>query len=609
MTRPTQIGIAVAIYLALFTVLASIIFLALSPTADGSMLIAYYDYPVYQWWSYWLCCYSYPAVYDGLVQSGLAAALPPLIAVAAIAVKLRRITGRTLQPDWATSRLPRPAIRGVTDNYGHARWASLREMRALWPGPSPLYGGVVVGEAYDPRVDRGPFSAASKASWGHGGKAPLLIDLCRDGSTHSLVIAGSGSYKTTGHAIPTLLTWTGAAVVLDPATELGPMLAADRRRMGHRVFILSPQNAALCGFNVLDWIDITSPMAETDVAAVVEWICGYTSRRDQTAQFFKDGGKRLITCLLAHILWDPELAPDLKTLYHLRNAISVPETELRVILKRIHESSPSTMARHLAGPLCKLVDETFSGIFANAAEDTAWLTTRAYADLVSGSAFKAADIVRGDTDVFIALPLKALEATPAIGRCIVGALLNAVYEANGNLDGRVLFLHDEAATLGNRRDINVARVAGRKFGITLHLLYQSIGQIEGQWGPEGKRAWYEAVTWRAYAAVKDLETAKELSETIGNYGVRSRSRSTGRTGRLFGSSSISSGTTISEHARARIRPEEIMHDLREDAAIVVPKNGRPALCGRAIYFRRPEFLARVAANRFARGGVDGRPRA
>jgi type IV secretion system protein VirD4 len=255
-----------------------------------------------------------------------------------------------------------------------------------------------------------------------------------------------------------------------------------------------------------------------------------------------------------------------------------------------------------------LVDETFSGIFANAAEDTAWLTTRAYADLVSGSAFKAADIVRGDTDVFIALPLKALEATPAIGRCIVGALLNGVYEANGNLDGRVLFLLDEAATLGYMRVINVARDAGRKFGITLHLLYQSIGQIEGQWGPEGKRAWYEAVTWRAYAAVKDLETAKELSETIGNYGVRSRSRSTGRTGRLFGASSISSGTTISEHARARIRPEEIMHDLREDAAIVVPKNGRPALCGRAIYFRRPEFLARVAANRFARGGVDGRPR-
>ena len=111
-----------------------------------------------------------------------------------------------------------------------------------------------------------------------------------------------------------------------------------------------------------------------------------------------------------------------------------------------------------------------------------------------------------------------------------------------------------------------------------------------------------------YGCTTCIGNSGPLSETIGNYGVRSRSRSTGRTGRLFGASSISSGTTISEHARARIRPEEIMHDLREDAAIVVPKNGRPALCGRAIYFRRPEFLARVAGNRFARGGVDGRPR-
>lgn len=40
-----------------------------------------------------------------------------------------------------------------------------------------------------------------------------------------------------------------------------------------------------------------------------------------------------------------------------------------------------------------------------------------------------------------------------------------------------------------------------------------------------------------------------------------------------------------------------MHDLR-DAQIVIPRRGRPLVCGRAIYFRRPELVARVAANRF-----------
>jgi type IV secretion system protein VirD4 len=53
-----------------------------------------------------------------------------------------------------------------------------------------------------------------------------------------------------------------------------------------------------------------------------------------------------------------------------------------------------------------------------------------------------------------------------------------------------------------------------------------------------------------------------------------------------------------ENLRPLIRPKEIMHDLREDAQIVIPRKGRPVLCGRAIYFRRPEFKSRVGANRF-----------
>jgi integrase len=79
------------------------------------------------------------------------------------------------------------------------------------------------------------------------------------------------------------------------------MLERDRRRMGHNVFVLSPQSAAACGFNVLDWIDIASPLAEPNVDAVVEWICGYTSRRDQTAQFFKDQprSRKSATCPVA----------------------------------------------------------------------------------------------------------------------------------------------------------------------------------------------------------------------------------------------------------------------------------------------------------------------
>ena len=97
-----------------------------------------------------------------------------------------------------------------------------------------------------------------------------------------------------------------------------------------------------------------------------------------------------------------------------------------------------------------------------------------------------------------------------VGRCIIGALLNAAYEANGAVNGRILFLLDEAFRLGRMDIIEIARDAGRKYGISLQLLYQSVGQIVEQWGEAGKRAWYESASWRGYAAwFKDPETGRK----------------------------------------------------------------------------------------------------
>ena len=589
------IVLGAALYLATFTVLATLFFLV------GTGLLGAFTHPLWQWWLYALWYSDNPVVRAWLEVSGVPAAVLPLVIGRIILYRRRRISGWTLRRNPPPARPVVPPVRGTTDNHGHARWALMQEARALWPGANASFGGVVVGEAYDPRQARGPFSPGNRATWGQGGRAPLLIDPCVEGPTHSLVIAGSGSFKTTS-AISTLLTWTGSTVVLDPAAELGPMLEAARQRMQHRVFILSLDHSAACGFNALDWIDIASPLAETDVRAVVEWICGTPAAADATAEFFESRGKALVTCLLANMLWDPALPPGRKTLRTLRAGVAAPESKLRDILDGIHQNSHSPMARDLAATLKELEDRTFSGIAATAAAGTDWLSTSAFADLVSGQSFKTLDVVTGKIDIFVCLPLKALQSTPAVARCIIGALLNAAYEANGAVNGRILFLLDEAFRLGRMDIIEIARDAGRKYGITLQLLYQSVGQIVEQWGEAGKRAWYESASWRAYAAVKDPETARELSATIGNYGVLawSEAENSGTHGKQLDVRSRSRGqnVTYSESIRPLIRPEEIMHDLREDAQIIIPKRGRPVLCGRAIYFRRDEFGGLTNANRF-----------
>jgi type IV secretion system protein VirD4 len=79
-----------------------------------------------------------------------------------------------------------------------------------------------------------------------------------------------------------------------------------------------------------------------------------------------------------------------------------------------------------------------------------------------------------------------------------------------------LFLPDEVARLGFMRILETARDAGRKYGITLLLLFQSIGQMrETYGGRDAASKWFESASWISFAAVNDPETADYISKRCG----------------------------------------------------------------------------------------------
>ena len=556
------------------------------------------------WWLYFIWWRAVPDVWLWLQISAGVASVAVLFSGVCFAIGLVRRRVRLRPARRNETRMPRP-VRAASDNHGHADWMSMPALRELFPGPDPDYGGIVMGEAYrvdlDPVAQRCRFKPADASTWGQGGKAPVLVDPCRGNVTHGLVFAGSGKFKTSSVVTPTLLYWTCSTVVLDPDGEMGPMLRAAREQMGHKVAALDPFRSAACGFNVLDWIDLASPVAESDVSRVVGWLAGsLPSNADANTSFFHDKGKELLACLLADILWDPALTPQEKTLRLLRRRVATPEDELPDLLSRIHRLSKSEMARDLAGTLMGLAKETFSGMYTHATKETAWLAVKAYADLVCGSSFRSSELAGGRLTVFLQLPLDTLKETPAIARVIVGALLNAVYLARGQVSGRVLFLLDEAARLGAMEIIEIARDASRKYRVTLLPIYQSEGQLIELWGRNAKKKWFESVSWRAYAGVADVETARDISASFGEYGVLAASEGQTRGSSSGGSGSSSRGqnNNLSEGGRPLIKPGELIHDARDDEVFIVKPGVAPIRCGRAIYFRRPDMRARVSQNQF-----------
>lgn len=483
-------------------------------------------------------------------------------------------------------------ITGKRAIHGDADWMTLTEAVKHFPDE----GGIVVGERY--RVDRdtvaaNAFKANDRESWGSGGAKPLLCFDGAFGSGHSIVFAGSGGFKTTSVTIPTALNWRGGLVVLDPSNEVAPMVAAHRKSRNRQVHVIDPGRPGN-GFNALDWIGKFGGTKEEDIAAVASWIMTENPRIDAgRSDFFRGSAQQLVTALIADVCLSGQTPAENQTLRQVRANLAEPEPKLRTRLQEIYDSSQSAFVRENVAPFINMTPETFSGIYGAASKETHWLSYENYAALVSGRSFATEEVAAGNSDIFINLDLKTLENHPGLARVIIGTFMNSIYNRNGDVEGRTLFLLDEVARLGFMRILETARDAGRKYGISLLLLFQSIGQMrEAYGGRDASSKWFESVSWISFAAINDPETAEYISRRCGDTTVEVGQTST--SSRMNGTSRTRSKQLA---RRPLILPHEVMQ-MRTDEQIVFTA-GNPALrCGRAIYFRRKEMVAVVGTNRF-----------
>ncbi len=496
-----------------------------------------------------------------------------------------------------SSVVPEPVKRARRATFGDADWLPMRAAARLFPED----GEIVVGERY--RVDKElvhelPFDPNNPSTWGRGGKAPLLTYSQDFDSTHMLFFAGSGGYKTTSNVVPTALRYTGPIICLDPSTEVAPMVVKHRRNKLQRdVMVLDPTNPIM-GFNVLDGIE-SSTKKEEDIVGIAHMLLSESVRfESSTGSFFQNQAHNLLTGLLAHVMLSPEFSGR-RNLRSLRQIVSEPETSVLAMLRDIQEHSESAFIRETLGVFVNMTEQTFSGVYSTASKDTQWLSLDNYAALVCGESFKSAEIATGKKDVFLNIPASILRSYPAIGRVIIGSLINAMIEADGAFKRRALFMLDEVDLLGYMRVLEEARDRGRKYGISMMLMYQSVGQLERHFGKDGAVSWIDGCAFASYAAIKALDTARNVSAQCGEMTVEVKSSS-----RNIGWDAKNSASRKSENLnfqrRPLIMPHEITQSMRKDEQIIIVQGHSPIRCGRAIYFRRKEMDEAAAANRFVK---------
>jgi type IV secretion system protein VirD4 len=463
---------------------------------------------------------------------------------------------------------------------GSARWMGWREARRIFGT-----GDLVVGEASVPAV------AAFLQ-----GRAPLLRF---DGSSHLLTVAGSNSGKTTSVAIPNCLLWQGGLVAHDPKGELARLCGPARRAMGREVFVLDPADARSDSLNVLEWLDPASRRLIDDARSLVSWLTNGEPSAGEN-KTFEENARELILTLLLIVVADSRIPPERRTLAQVRDYFYVPN--LREALEQIGTNRQDIafgVAAQNARVFQSFGERFWGGILGTAKDLLNCISSPAMADLVSGTGqgrrLSLAEFAAGKIDVFVSIPVKDLDANPAIARLLLGTLLNAAYEAGregGGQGRRTLFLLDEMPRLRYMTLLETARDIGRGMGITLWAIVQDLGQLEKHYGKEGVVSWLENSHIKSFFGVSEYSTAELISKTIGEHTITTRSRSWTHFADLFAAKSDQ------PQARLLITPDEIMRmatDARglPDEQIVLLRSHPPLRCGLAKYYRRKELVRLV----------------
>jgi type IV secretion system protein VirD4 len=520
------------------------------------------------------------------------------------------------------------------DVLGGARWMTMTEARELFPED----GYVVVGEAYRPDLARRnmqQFVGGDKRTWGEGGSAQVLRYKLNFDSGHMLFFAGSGGFKTTSTVVPTGLTYPFGMVVLDPALEIGDMIGPQRRLLKgsdgkpRKVVTLDPTvtREPVSGCDVLAGFRRLTVREQTlVVGSYAKMLDEKPKSSSSSDQFFEQNCEKLVCGLLMYIVYADlssikvSVLTDYATMRHYAALVLMPEVELQKLCKDIvanegrktkpgyvDDASARLFIQAQVGAFATMDAKQWSSIAATVSGAAGWLSKAPLLDMVCGDTFSLDEFPKGNIDVFIQISGDVIKENKGLVRVLIGSMIKAmmsVDETRPKPAGPTLFMLDEVDLLGFMSSLLEARDRGRKFGISLALLYQSVGQLKDHFGESQFGAWFDSAALVSYAVVKSEDGAKIISGNVGEVTVPvvNKSETKGWRDAAFGKNSQRGRINVSTNLqkRALIMPHEV-REMRADEQIIFCA-GRPALrCGRAIMFRRPEMMKVLGVSRVREG--------
>ena len=454
----------------------------------------------------------------------------------------------------------------LVTTYGSARWATPRDLKQ-----SGLLGaaGVFLGRADDHY-------------------------LRHDGPEHVMAFAPTRSGKGVGLVIPTLLSWTGSAVIHDIKGENFSITVGWRSRFSHCLYV-NPTDPRSAAYNPL--IEVRRGLNEVrDVQNIADVLVDPEGALERRSHWEKTSHSLLVGTIL-HVLY----AGRDKTLCGVANVLSDPalpfERTLKLMMTTPHLGSAGVhpVVASSAREVLNKSENERSGVLSTAMSFLGLYRDPTVAAVTSRCDWRIADLVAAEHPVslYLVVPPSDISRTKPLIRLILNQIGRRLTESLEDQDGavrrhRVLFMLDEFPALGRLDFFESALAFMAGYGLRSFLIAQSLNQIEKAYGPNNSIL--DNCHVRIAFASNDERTAKRISDALGTATeLRAQRNYAGhRLSPWLGHLMVSRQET----ARQLLTPGEVMQLPPDDEVVMV--SGHPPVRAKKLrFYADPNFQSRV----------------
>jgi type IV secretion system protein VirD4 len=398
--------------------------------------------------------------------------------------------------------------------------------------------------------------------------------LGRDDDRHVVTVAGSRAGKSSTVLIPNLLRYPGSVLVLDPKGELARATAAQRRRMGQRVYVLDPfGETGVPGAAHNPFAELGQGRPEHIAADAAQFADALIIGNPRDPHW-TDSAKNLVRGIALHLLATDQRKA---TLRELRRLLNATPAELEKLFEAMVDSDAfdgivanigaSFYGKHSAG------GRELQGILSTAQEQTAPLDD--IIGITERSDFTLSELQGGKLSIYLVLPGMRMGTHYRWLRLVIQQALAAMERSpvpRGQLP--VWFLLEEFPALGHMRSIETAAGLMAGFGVKLWSVLQDLTQLQTHYPKSWETFLGNAGVIQAFGNA-DITTTEHLSKLLGSTQVIERQDI-----RISGGAMASGDIGRREHLRSvrLLDANEITrHFSRETGRQLVLVPGRPPI--------------------------------